>query len=177
MPELDGISLGRYLRKKSKNTCIIYISNREDKVFKTFAVSPLRFIRKSHFLNEIDECITEIGRWWKDRQSSLLALPSREGVISIPIVSIRYIECFAKVQYIVTDTNTISVKLTMTELEKSLAGHGFIKPYKGYLVNCSAISCIDAKGITLHDGNVLPVSKSKIAETKQAFLRFVSAGS
>lgn len=44
MPRLDGISLGKSLQKLQKRPDIIFVSNREDKVFESFAVRPFGFV-------------------------------------------------------------------------------------------------------------------------------------
>ena len=49
MPELNGIDLGSRLQKyhaEDNAPILVYVSNREDRVFETFKTRPLRFIRK-----------------------------------------------------------------------------------------------------------------------------------
>lgn len=47
MPELDGIEVGKRLRSKNETVEIVYVSECENRVFESFSVFPLGFVRKS----------------------------------------------------------------------------------------------------------------------------------
>ena len=53
MPGMDGIAVGKALREKENHTKIVYVSEAESRVFESFQVQPLGFVRKSNFLNDI----------------------------------------------------------------------------------------------------------------------------
>ena len=53
MPDMNGLALGKRIRAVNATVELVYLSNREDKVFDTFAVSPMTFIRKSAFFSDI----------------------------------------------------------------------------------------------------------------------------
>ena len=53
MPNLDGLSVGRQLRRQNNLIDIIFISNREDLVFDALRINPKGFIRKSRFLQDV----------------------------------------------------------------------------------------------------------------------------
>lgn len=175
MPEMDGVDLGVALRKRVNNACIVYISNREDRVYDTFRASPTRFIRKSRFREEIDEAAKAVKTWWEQNKNRYLVNVTRGQVLSFLIDDILYVECFNKEQNVITKTQTKTIKTTMSEMEDKLLGFGFLNPCKGYLVNFKYIDSIETTGIVLKNGVVIPISKRKITETKNAFLKLVSA--
>jgi len=175
MPEMDGVDFGVSLRALGSEACIIFISNREERVYDTFKVDPVRFIRKSRFHEEIDEAAKAILFWWEKRKNRFLVIPSQGQINTFLIDDIIYVECFNKVQSIVTRTQSKTIRATLRELEDKLLDHGFICPHKGYLVNYKFIDSIESIGIILRNGKMIPVSKYKIAETKKAFLKLVSA--
>lgn len=53
MPGMDGIAVGKKIREKGDSTQIVYVSEAESRVFESFLVQPLGFVRKSNFLNDI----------------------------------------------------------------------------------------------------------------------------
>ena len=59
MPEIDGITLSKTIFNKSPKTGIIFVSNREDKVFESLEVRPLGFVRKNNFLSDINKIINQ----------------------------------------------------------------------------------------------------------------------
>ena len=52
MPEQDGLSVAEETLIINKNTHIIFLSQREDLVFKCLAIHPFGFIRKSNLIND-----------------------------------------------------------------------------------------------------------------------------
>ena len=53
MPGMDGIAVGKKVRAQGNDTQIVYVSEAERRVFESFLVQPLDFVRKSNFLNDI----------------------------------------------------------------------------------------------------------------------------
>lgn len=175
MPEMDGIEFGASVRAADTEACIIFLSNREERVFDTFRVSPLRFLRKSNFPQEIGETARAVLAQKEAQEKRCLVVSSRGRILSFPTDDILYVECFNKVQNIVTRTQTVEVRATLKELNGQLLSRGFLCPHKGYLVNYKFIVSIDSNGIALQNGAVIPVSKYKITETKRLFMQLVAA--
>ena len=172
MPDMDGVDLGIHLRSLNQDACIVFISNREDRVYETFQISPLRFIRKSRFPEEIDDAIRAIEDW-RDKLKGKPLTVSSSGVCEVISVNdILYVECLNKVQNIVTVNRTIPVRYTMSFLEEQLPE--FLKPHKGYLVNYRFIDYIKTEAIVLKNGVSIPISRHRVTELKQAYLRLFS---
>ena len=174
MPEISGVDFGLHLREHGADICIIFISNREERVFDTFKVDPLRFIRKAKFFDEIEESVRAVISWWERRRDRHLVISSRGDVISILVDDILYVECLDKTQNIVLPSQTISVKCTLSELEEKLCSHNFLKPHKGYLVNYRHIDYIKGMNLVLQNGVSIPISKYKALEIKKAYMKLVS---
>jgi len=175
LPEMDGVDFGASLREQGSEACIVFISNREERVYDAFKAAPMRFIRKSRFCEEVDEAVMAVATWWERRKNQVLVLSTRGQVNTFPIGDILYVECFDKVQHLITRTQTKTIRATMSELEGKLLEHGFLNPHKGYLVNYKFIDSIESTGITLQNGVSIPISRYKLVDTKNAFLELVSA--
>ena len=74
MPETDGIELGLKLRNAKRNIDIVYVSEREDRVFESFKVHPFGFVRKRNFLKDI----RSVAKLWLDSRE---AVPADKFVI------------------------------------------------------------------------------------------------
>lgn len=174
MPDMDGVAFGAFIREIGSDACIVYLSNRADRVFDTFKTSPLRFIRKDRFQDEIDDTTEAIWTWWKKRgERSLLVMVSGEYT-SFLLDDILYVECFGRKQDIITKTKTETIVGTMSDLESKLLDCGFIKPHRGYLVNYKHITSFKASTIHLRNGVAIPVSRYKLPEIKQTYMRLVA---
>lgn len=173
-PDTDGVAFGLFLRTQNLKPCIIYVSNRSERVFETFAVEPLRFIRKSHFYEEIDDAIRAIIQWQEGLDHKKLVLNAQGSILSLSINDIAYVECFAKLQNIITLSGTHEVRLTLRELENKLKPFGFIRPHKGYLVNYRYIDSIEQSELLLRGGWRIPISKHRVKDTKDQYLRLMT---
>lgn len=179
MPGMDGITLAKRLRKMESAIDIIYISNREDKVFLSLTTEPCGFIRKSRFLEDMDEVI---GLYLKRRESrrrseeTCLVVQERNRVRKIPIHRIWYVEGLGKSQLVHLDgeESPLTVHSAMQELEKQLAPHGFLRIHKGYLVNYRYISQIEQSEVLLSTGRRLPLSRRKLQEVREGYLELMS---
>ncbi|HBK02062.1 MAG TPA: hypothetical protein DDY77_03410 [Clostridiales bacterium] len=180
MPEMDGISLGRYIRNKYRgdvDTEIVYISNREDKVFDTFDIRPLGFIRKRNFVND---CIHVIRLYLSQhayKKSEFVEIKSGSSIVKMNMRDIIYLECLKDYQYIYTLKEApVKIKTTMTTLEELLSAYGFIRIHKGYIVNYKFIQAIDKRNVILLAGNkeyTLPVSGAKLTEIRKLYLKLM----
>lgn len=178
MPELDGISFARQLREGHDKVDIMYISNREDKVFDSLRVSPVGFIRKSRFLEDMSEVVgAYLAARHDRRRQSVVVLRDHDAVYPVQVDKIVYIEGQRKQQVVHVEgrVEPIALTRTMAELEDELSGEGFMRIHKGYLVNYRFIQVIDEADVVLVDGERLPISRRKKRETKERLLELVQA--
>lgn len=173
MPELDGIRLGAILKEKQLVPEIIYISNREDKVFSALHVHPFGFVRKSQFLKDLEDVLDSYIKLCllkKDPQKLLVVTP--EGRRSVPADEILYFEGDGTYQtmYLTGDRPPVRITSRMKTLEESLADQGFLRIHKGYLVNFRHINSIRTEEVVLKNGRTLPISRSKAQEMRSAYL-------
>lgn len=173
MADLDGIALGRMIRERDMKIPIVYVSECENRVFDSFQVRPLGFVRKSNFLNDITavvelyikSCAESAGREY-------LKFATRNGMITLTCAQICYIEGSRNYQmlYLEDSQEPVEVKMTMEKLEAMTEPFGFLRIHKGYLVNYRKIQRISSYVVTLQDGRELPIGRSKAADIKGKFL-------
>lgn len=179
MPSMDGITLAKHLRKMESAIDIIYISNREDKVFLSLTTEPCGFIRKSRFLEDMNEVI---GLYLKRRENqrrseeTCLVVQERNRVRKIPIHRIWYIEGLGKVQlvYMEGEDSSLTIHSAMQKLEEELMPHGFLRVHKGYLVNYRYITQIEQTEVLLSTGSRIPLSRRKVQEVREGYLELMS---
>ena len=177
MPEMDGIELGKKLRANGDDTKIVFVSESESRVFESFQVQPLGFVRKSNFLNDITAVVELYLKTSSTEDSGgYLKLNVRSGLVSIKSSTVRYIEGNRNYQmlYVEGKPEPIEVKMTMDKLEQMTEPIGFIRVHKGFLVNYLFIHRIMASELILTDGSSIPVGRSKAGEVKSRYLALIS---
>ncbi|SDI78902.1 Response regulator receiver domain-containing protein [Pseudobutyrivibrio sp. 49] len=60
MPEFDGLNLGMWLSEKCSETYIVYVSSRNELVYRTFRTRPFSFLRKSHLDKELSDIVGDL---------------------------------------------------------------------------------------------------------------------
>lgn len=175
MPGLDGITLGKTLRENNLAPEIIYISNREDKVFSALQVHPFGFIRKSNFMKDIEDILVSwIEARKKQNENHKIVVVTAEGYKSVEISNIIYFEGSGTYQQMVMEGREEPIRITsrMKILEEQLGQQGFLRIHKGFLVNYSFIGGIRTGEIILKNGKSLPISRGKTSEIKTAYLSY-----
>ena len=173
MPEMDGITLGKWIRKKQMENDIIFISNREDKVFESLKIHPVGFIRKRYFLEDIPSVINTYLKY-REKEKNRIIIKTRNGTLAIEVDKILYIEGQRKHQLIyLEDKKTVEVNYSMKELEEELTPYGFLRCHKGYIVNYKRIYLFSGADIILDTGETIPVSRRKELEIKEKYMIYV----
>lgn len=176
MPGLDGIEVGRRIRELKTGTQIIFVSECENRVFESFEVQPLGFVRKSNFLNDISAVVRLYLKTCGQEQSGdYMSFSTRNDMLNLKISQIRYIEGSRNYQMVHLEESDkpVEIKMTMDRLEEALEPRGFIRIHKGYLVNCQFVQRIQSTQLSLRDNTVLPIGRSKMGEVKSKFLLYM----
>ena len=178
MPDMDGVELGKALNQSGCTAELVFVSSRMDRMFDTFAVQPFGFVRKSHFLDDINEVILRYieKHGGQDAPKQLAHFQDQQSLVSVDLGHVTYIECIRNTQVLHFDDGKQEQKLysRMETLEDELARYDFLRVHKGFLVNCRFIRRIDSKGVTLLSGQEIPVGRSRFKEAMAAYMAWVS---
>lgn len=178
MPEMDGITLARRIRAKNSYTDIIFISNREDKVFDALRVNPAGFIRKKRFLEDVPAVLEQWMKSNSNKKRNILIAKTEDGTISVPVDTILYIEGTGRYQTVHSRENAepISVNYTMKDLEEKLEPQGFLRIHKGFLVNFRFIKRLTNTDAILTNDEELPISRLRVQEIRNSYLELMKGG-
>lgn len=175
LPGMDGITFGKKLRGEKSRIDIIFVSNREDKVFDSLKVNPVGFIRKKHFLEDVPGVMENYLERRAEAFSKKLVIQGKEKTEIFEIEDILYIEGQRKIQqiYLVDQVIPTEVKKSLHELETELENQGFLRVHKGYLVNYRHIRIFQGNDILLDSGDCVPVSRRKLQEVKEVYMELM----
>lgn len=179
MPTLNGIELAKGIRQMEGQTPqIIFISNREDRVFETFQVKPYGFFRKNNFTRDMTDTLSEYLHE-RAADSSYIAVQTKNNSVarSVKVSDIVYIESYKSCQTVyLADGERVDIHMTMGELEEKLEEYDILRIYKGYLVNLSYVRKIEKVGVFIQYGEeerCLNISRNKIQDIKEKYLNYL----
>ena len=176
MPKVDGITLAKELRRTGNNVDIIYISSKEELVFKVFDIQPYSFIRKNRFFEEIAGVVRSYVETHQGGNRRHLIIEQKQGdILTLDLNQTLYFEGDGKNQkaYLFRSDRPITVKSSMRELEEALNDQGFIRIHKGFLVNYQYIDTITGTSVLLTSGQELPLSRRTVNEVKHKYLNLM----
>ena len=178
MPQMDGITFAKRIRRTNTHTDIIFISNREERVFDALRVNPAGFIRKKRFLEDVSAVLDQ---WMQNRRKeagSVLVAQTAEGEISLPADKVLYIEGAGRHQeiHLADSDKPITVSYSMQALEEQLDPMGFLRVHKGYLVNYRFIRRLTDTDAVLTNGEEIPMSRLRVADVRSRYLELMQSG-
>lgn len=170
MGAMDGVTLARQIRKDNETVQIVFITGFADYVAEGYEVSALHYlmkpVREDKLFAVLDRAVAALGK-----RERVILLPVGGETIRLPVDQVRYVEAFSHTAAIVTGTDTIQVKMPISELEK-LLGEGFIRCHRSYLVGLRHIARLSKTEVILDSGKALPLSRSAAPLVHKAFISY-----
>ena len=177
MPKLNGLELAKSVRKTDVETDIIFVSNRDDRVFESFSVQPFGFIRKHNFNNDLKDALRAyINKRIVSNSYFVVKTNNATAVRRLRIADVVYIESYRNQQTIyMADGEEIKIRMTMQDLEDKLREYDILRIYKGYLVNLKYVQRIEKTGVIVNykEGVTISVSRERLQELKVIYLDYL----
>lgn len=179
MPGIDGMQTARELRKFNSKIIIIFVTVTEDYVFQSFDVSTFHYLVKPFDNMKFREVLQNATRQYRKlvqpgenikREQPPLIITAKGRHITVGFEDIVYAEVFNRKILLHTMESDIEYYGKMKDLEK-MAGNGFYRPHRAYLVNLDYISKYNSSIIYLKRGQAL-MSKQKYKDFVQCYLRY-----
>ena len=176
MPEINGIQVAATIRSNPNVGRFVFVSNREDLVFKSLATKPYGFVRKSHFINDITNIIRFYVQEIEQEGKMILSISSHGNITKINVKDIVYIEAFGKKQeiHLNNEKEPLIISISLKDIVKKLNSFSFVEVYKGIVVNCQFIEAISSEHVLLVSGEKLLLSRRKNTDVKKAYLKYIN---
>lgn len=161
MPVIDGITISEKLNELKKNNehpFVVFITGKDNLVFKALKSYPYSFIRKSDIETDLVNCILKINEKLRFENNLFVIHSGRDDII-LNMLDIIYLE--KQKNYVIYHTLSQSFAVRSNieiEFEK-LNKNNFIKPHIGYVVNNEYISGFFSDRIILRNSVTIPISK------------------
>lgn len=147
----NGINIAKYLRKMHPHLIIIFVSRREELVFKTLSTGVFQFIRKSKYEEDIPVVFHQLKKHiLKNFDKKIIIVNGRKTVIKTN--SIQYILSIGHDVIIKTESAQYTIKSTIQEILDIFNSYYLIQIQRNLIINFTFIK--DVKGhfiITMDD--------------------------
>ncbi len=171
MPDINGIELAKKLKEIYPLLQIIFITNYTEYVEKAFDVEPAHYIIKPINDEKLRLALNKAAEQLQKQTKNCLQINTKEKFIRIPYSEIKYIESVGRKAVVYALSKSTAIPKKLDDLEKLLPDC-FLRVHKSYLININMVEQIKNYKITLFNGDVIPVSKSKYPQTKSRIIDY-----
>lgn len=170
MGTMDGVTLAKHIRQENETVQIVFITGFADYLAEGYEVSALHYLMKP--VSEVklsavlDRAVSALRK-----TERVILLPVGGEMLRLPVSQVQYVEAFSHTVAIITGTDTLRIKMPISEIEK-LLGEGFVRCHRSYLVGLKHISRLSKTEVTLDSGKALPLARSAAASVHKAFISY-----
>lgn len=159
MDGLNGIDVGKIIRKDDKNSVIIYMTLHKDYVFDVFEVLSFRFLVKPFVEEEVLKVIGDALNHVLDNTKYYFFQVERSKY-QIPYDEIIYFEGRGRKVCLHTKDEEYEFYSKISNVYDELDENIFLRVHNSYIVNMDYIRSIEKLEVILLNGISIPVSRS-----------------
>lgn len=181
MPEMNGVSLAKIIKKMYSDTKIIFLTAYKDYAVEAFEIKAYDYILKPYSEERINTLLKNLSCQKENNlninknklQKITLSIDDKLHIISLR--DIDYIEAFEKETAIYSNNKKYVSKIKISKWEEILEGYSFYRCHRSYIVNLEKITVIEqwinsSWIIKIKNYQILiPVSRNNIKELKEIF--------
>jgi DNA-binding LytR/AlgR family response regulator len=186
MPNLDGLELGRVLRRFAAPPQLVFVSAYDNAAVDAFELHALDYLRKPVGRRRVEEAIERVAAAVEssagERRAGALPTAPTEDQEMIAVANLHgsstrllprrqvlYVQSYGDFVRIVTADGRYLLRLTLAELERRWEPHGFVRVHRQYVANLrNAVELAPVLGgtaeLTFADGQTIPVARRHTAE-------------
>lgn len=172
MPDITGLEIAGKLSLFEKRPLLLFVTSHDELVYDSFQYHPFTFLRKSSFDREMQAALEDCVRELQHRERNFCFRWEGKQVFLL-LSELFYFEAEGNYLKVFSKTGQYRFRSTITSVENTLAGCGFIRIHKGFLINQAAVRLFNAKEVELFDGTTLPIGKSYAKTAEEQFLRYL----
>mgnify|MGYP001139161799 CR=1 FL=1 len=174
MKAMNGMELAKKIRRENEDIAIVFTTGTSDYLEEGYEVEAMYYLRKPVNPAKISRCMDKLVK--RSPNTSYVLVHGSDETLRLSVRQITYLEavghgCLAEVFSRLGEKTLHPITESISEMEKLLAPHGFLKCHRSYLCNLSCIRQIAKTEITLDSGSVIPLSRRSYREVNQAFIR------
>ena len=176
LPTTDGMTAAKQLRERDSSVVILFITKMVQYAQKGYAVSALDFLVKPVSYAEFEMKMRRAVNAARANEVKNLSVPADSGFYRVSTDKIVFVEVSGhRLKYQLVD-GVVEARGSLSEVEGTLAGHGFLRCNSCYVVNVKYIDSV--KGYDLHiNGYTLKISHPRRKEFMKQLMDAYTGGS
>lgn len=168
----NGIDAVKELFLEGCGTQVIYLSAYTEYCSRVYETEHTWFLTKPLVPGDLDSALTKAIENLRKYRAKPLVIQVGGTQMAIAPSRIRYIESSKRKVTIYTNKGEFEIYAKLSDLLSQLPD-SFLQCHKSFIVNMAHIEEISAGFARLHNGDVVPVSRARRAQLREAFVAYV----
>ena len=173
MPGMNGVECAHVIRETDPDIVIMFVTNLPQYALAGYEVEAVDYVIKpisyGAFSLKMQKALRYVGR----NTDSRVTLKTKNGLASLSVWEILYVESLRHYLTYHTTTGTVRVRGSMGAAEKDLAASHFARCNSGYLINLRHVRGIDGEDVLVGQAEErLRISRSRRADFLAAISRY-----
>jgi DNA-binding LytR/AlgR family response regulator len=193
MPDLDGVELARVVRRFGDPPVLVFVSAYESAAVEAFELRAVDYLMKPVTRRRLTEALARVTRNTAGEMSKPVVsvdeqgaesagdviavdMPRGGGLRLLPRSTILYVQAYGDYQRLVSTEGRFLLRARMASLERSWAGHDFVRVHRQFMVNLRQATAISrhpsgASFVGFADGSEVPVARRHVPELRRRLSR------
>lgn len=172
MARLDGMKTAEMIRQRDRNVLLVFVTNMAHYAIKGYGVHALDFLLKPVNYRMLEQVLQQAEHLLGERIRKNITLPLQKGVVLLDAADILYVEVESHALSVVTRSETLHLRGTMSGIEKMLTPYHFFRCNNCYLVNLAQVSRV-AQGVVVVGGHELTISRPRQKKFMEALTAYI----
>ncbi|MCF0146792.1 MAG: response regulator transcription factor [Clostridium sp.] len=174
LSKMSGVELSNIIREKNTKIDIVFVTGLFKYALHGYRVRALQYLIKPIKITDLYYCLdTTLDRINNDEEVSSFVLETSKKVIKLDYNEIYYFVMFSPYIDIHTNSEKITVRKNISEIEMILPNEYFVRCHRSYIVNIKHIKSIVKNNIMLENGVNIPISRGKYKEVNETFINYI----
>lgn len=179
MPGLDGIQMGKLIRKIDMDVFIIYVTSSHEHALEAYGIQAIRYLVKPLKVKELYSALDLSYTLFCARPRHTLLIRGQDLVTSIIMEEIMYIENNLRSVTYTMDNGQKVVGVRRSGSFENAVGpvaedSRFIQPHKSFFVNIKYIRALQEDVILMDDGSKIPIARRRTSEIQDKYINYIS---
>ncbi len=172
MEKLDGLEVARIMRKINTDSVLVFVTQMAQLAIKGYEVDALDFIVKPATQFSINYVLSKALTRLDNVSSTIFALKTTEGIVSLSSNDITYVEVFDHRLAYHTTKGTYEARGRLSDVVQKLDSKRFIMCNRSFVVNLRYVSSVCSEYLVV-DGKKIYISKSHSKEIMKHFSNYL----
>ncbi len=170
MPGSSGLDIARLLADMQKKPLLVFVTSHDELVYDSLQFHPFGFVRKGHMDRELPgilaDCVEEL-----DSREKHFCFHTASAGVKLQLDEILYFESEGNYLKLMAKDGEYRFRSTLSAVENTVSGCGFVRIHKGFLVNQAAVRILSPYEAELSGGARLPIGRSYAESARKQIMR------